>query len=74
MLEEYLSYTVGNLEHCASIVGTSEPVKLLSKTGLEKFRRVVEIFREQGLMMSQKAPTAMQSAVAFAIPGFTTTS
>jgi hypothetical protein len=56
MLEDYFNYTAGELEYCASKVGISEPVKLLSKTGLEKFRSVVEIFREQGLVMSQKNP------------------
>ena len=56
MLEDYFAYTAGELEHCASKVGISEPVKLLSKTGLEKFRRVVEIFREQGLVTSQTDP------------------
>jgi len=56
MLEDYFNYTAEDLEHYASKVGISEPVKLLSKTGLEKFRRVVEIFREQGLVMSQKDP------------------
>jgi hypothetical protein len=56
MLEDYFVYTAEELEHCASKVGISELVKLLSKTGLEKFRRVVEIFREQGLVMSQENP------------------
>jgi len=56
MLEDYFNYTAGELEHCASKVGVSEPVKLLSETGLEKFRRVVEIFREQGLVTSEKNP------------------
>jgi Ni,Fe-hydrogenase III component G len=56
MLEDYFGYTAEELEYCASKVGTSEPVKLLSQTGLEKFRRVVDIFQEQGLVMSQKNP------------------
>lgn len=56
MLEDYFNYTAAELEHCASKVGISEPVKLLSTMGLEKFRRVVEIFREQGMVMSQKDP------------------
>jgi len=56
MLEEFFGYTTEELEHCASKVGISEPVKVLSKTGLEKFRRVVEVFREHGLVMLQKNP------------------
>ncbi len=56
MLEDYFNYAARELEHFASKVGVSEPVKLLSKTGLEKFRRVVEILREQGLVVSEKDP------------------
>lgn len=56
MLEDCFKYTAGELEHCASKVGLSEPVKLLSKTGLEKFRSVVENFRGQGMVTSQKDP------------------
>jgi len=56
MLEEYFEYTAGELEHCASKTGVSEPIRILSKTGLEKFRRVVEIFREQGLVTSERNP------------------
>ena len=56
MLEDFFGYTTEELEHCASKVGISEPVKVLSKIGLEKFRRVVEVFREQGLVMLQKDP------------------
>jgi hypothetical protein len=32
MLEDYFGYTAEDLEHCASKVGISEPVKLLSKS------------------------------------------
>ena len=55
-LEGYFNYTVGQLEHCASKTGVSEPVRLLSKTGLEKFRKVVEIFRGLGLVTSNTNP------------------
>jgi len=56
MLEEQFGYSAGELEHCASKVGASSPIKLLSKTGLEKFRRLVRLFREQGLVVSEKSP------------------
>ena len=56
MLDDCFGYTARELEFCASKVGISEPVKLLSKTGLEKFRELVEQFREQGLVVSEKNP------------------
>ena len=56
MLKDYFAYTDRDLEYCASKVGASEPIKLLSKTGLEKFRRVVEIFRGLGLVTSNTNP------------------
>lgn len=56
LLEDHFQYTAGELEHSASKVGISEPVKLLSNTGLDKFRRVVELFRAQGLVMSNRNP------------------
>ena len=56
MLEEQFNYTAKEIEHCASKVGASEPFRLLSKTGVEKFRVLVEQFREQGLVVSEKNP------------------
>jgi len=56
MLEDVFGYTADELEYCASKVGISEPVKVLSDSGLEKFRRVVEIFRKKDLVTSQKNP------------------
>jgi hypothetical protein len=55
-LEDYFGYSARELEHCASKVGVSSPVKLLSKTGVRKFRRLVRQFREQGLVVSEKNP------------------
>jgi hypothetical protein len=56
MLDDSFGYTASELEHCASKVGISEPVKLLSRTGVQKFRELVRVFREGGLAVSEKDP------------------
>lgn len=56
MLDDCFGYTATELKFCASRVGISEPVALLSRAGLEKFRKLVEQFREQGLVVSEKNP------------------
>jgi hypothetical protein len=56
MLEDCFGYSASELKYCASKVGVSEPVRLLSQTGLKKFRKLVEIFRGQGLVVSEKDP------------------
>jgi hypothetical protein len=56
MLGAHFRYSALELAHVASKVGASAPVKLLSETGLEKFRELVRLFREQGLVVSEKNP------------------
>jgi hypothetical protein len=56
MLEEFFGYTASDLENVASRVGVAAPVRLLSKTGVEKFRELVRQFRARGLVVSEKNP------------------
>ncbi len=56
MLDECFGYAANDPENIASRVGVSAPVKLLSKTGVEKFRELVRQFRAEGLVVAEKNP------------------